>query len=145
MSKLDRHYGTWEGGRLKASTLSHAVKMYPEGTPLEFTVRKAVDRRSNPQNRYYWGIVIPAIKAGLKDGGMVLQTNEVHELLKFRFLKEDRPIGNDGEFITIPGSTAVLDVDEFVAYTDRCIQFAAEYLNVNIPAPGEQAEMELAA
>lgn len=145
MSKQDRHYGSFVGGKLKAASLAQAVKMFPEGTPLEFTVSKAVDRRTSPQNRYYWGVVVPCIKAGLKDGGMVLSTEQVHELLKFRFLKEDRAVGEDGEFVTVVPSTSELEVGEFVAYTDRCIQFAAEYLNVVIPEPGQQSEMELAA
>jgi len=145
MSKLDRHYGTFTDGRLKAASLNQAVRQFPEGTQLEFTVRKAIDRRSNPQNRFYWGCVVPAIKAGLKDGGMDLTTEQVHEMLKFRFLKRDVPMGSDGEFVTVVESTSALDVMEFVEYTDRCIQFAAEYLNVAVPQPGEQAEMELAA
>ena len=145
MSKQDRHFGTFTGGKLKAASLSQAVRQFPEGTPLEFTVRKAVDRRTSPQNRYYWGIVVPCIKAGLKDGGMPLTTEQVHELLKFRFLREDHAVGGDGEFVTVIPSTSGLEVGEFVAYTDRCIQFAAEYLNVVIPEPGQQAEMELAA
>lgn len=145
MSKIDRHYGTFTNGRLKAASLSQAVRQFPEGTPLEFTVRKAVDRRSSSQNRYYFGCVVPAIKAGLKEGGMDLTTEQTHEVLKFRFLKRDVPMGGDGEFVTMVESTSALDVMEFVEYTDCCIQFAAEYLGVVIPPPGEQAEMELAA
>lgn len=141
----DRHYGYKQHGKLKAATLRAAVDAFPEGTELEFTVRKAVDRRSSPQNRYYWGIVVDAIYRGLKEGGMEITRQGTHDLLKFRFLKEEHPIGKDGEFITTIPSTSELDVEQFIAYTDACIRFAAEYLNIRIPGPGEQGELDIAA
>ena len=141
----ERHYGHMHSGRLKASTFAAAVREFPEGTPLEFTVRKAIDRRSSPQNRYYWGVVVPAIHKGLRDGGMEITRQGTHDLLKFRFLKEEHPVGKDGEFVTLIPSTSDLDVEQFIAYTDACIRFAAEYLNTRIPGPGEQGELEIAA
>lgn len=140
----DKHYGYFDGTRLKAQTFAVAVKSYPIGTPLEITVRKAIDSRSVQQNRYYWGIVVASIRNALHASGITLDKQQTHDMLKFRFLRHDLPIGHDGEFITTVDSTADMDVEAFMAYTDQCIHFAAEYLNITIPAPGEQAELEMA-
>ncbi len=134
------YYGTMKGGKLKADAFMEHLRSI-DG-PVRLTVARDNGRRSNQANRYYWGVCVELIHRALKEGGIETSREGTHELLKFRFLKEDHPIGKDGEFSTTITSTADLPPDEFVAYLERCIQFAAEYLNVIIPQPGEQQEME---
>ena len=104
-------------------------------------MKKASDtkpKRSSPANRYYWGVVVELIYLALKDTGWEVNREGTHELLRVRFLSEDKPIGNDGEFVTRVKSTTELDSVEFGTYIERCKQFAAEYLNTVIPEPNEQ-------
>lgn len=144
MSKPAKYYGQMRGGKLQCQPFIDALKTL-EGT-VELTVKKWHPSRGNQANRYYWGVVVEEIAKGLADAGYEPRecTKEaVHDMLKFRYLKSDRPIGKDGEFVTMVTSTTELDSTEFAAYTDHCIRFAAEYLGVTVPEPNEQIEAEL--
>ena len=96
--------------------------------------------RTSPQNRYYWGCCLPLIKDGLQDiGYREVKTNEdAHEVLKYLFLKKRIPNEETGEVIELLGSTAILTTVEFNAFIDEVIQWAAEYLNLQVPLPNEQ-------
>lgn len=145
--KAIKHHGYFKDGRLHADTFKRDLDLYRErGVPVVLTVAEWKQTRSNQANRYYWGVVIPCIQSGLKEGGLTASeasTENVHLMLKARFLKQDKPIGNDGEFITIIPSTSTLSTDEFSQYIEHCVQFAAEYLNVIVPDPGNQVTLEL--
>lgn len=139
-----KYYGRFVQGKLHADTFRAALRaLGARGVPVVLTVEEDKGSRSSQANRYYWGVVVELIHAGLKDLGHEVSREGTHELLKFRFLKEDKPIGSDGEFITTVRSTSELDKEEFGAYIEHCVRFASEYLNVVIPEPGTQ--MEIAA
>lgn len=95
-------------------------------------------KRSSQANRYYWGVVLDLIYLALRESGWEINKEGTHELLRVRFLSVDKPIGDEGGFLTRVKSTTELDSTEFVAYIERCKQFAAEYLNVVIPEPNDQ-------
>lgn len=106
------------------------------------TVEEWKDKRSNQANRYYWGVVIELIGQGLKDAGWEPREcipDAVHETMRMRFLTTEKAIGD--EVMTRIRSTTELDKEEFGAYLEHCIRFAAEYLNVVIPEPGTQLEL----
>ncbi len=136
---MEKHYGYYRDGKLHADTFKAALRDLA-GEAVVLTVSKFRDTRSNPQNRYYWGVIVFLIRAALVESGWEITHEGTHELLKFRFLKEDRPIGEDGEFVTYVKSTTELDREEFGAYIEHCVRFAAEYLNVVIPPPNEQMQ-----
>lgn len=49
------------------------------GKRVEVTVKQKAKWRSSPQNRYYWGCLIPAVLDALVDAGNDLQQgNEEH-------------------------------------------------------------------
>ena len=96
------------------------------------------DKRSNPQNRYYFGIVVPLIQKGIKDLGTELTKDEVHEFLKARFNISEVVNQETGEAISVPISTTRLNKEQFGEYIDRIQKFAAEFLNIEIPDPGVQ-------
>lgn len=135
-----QHYGHFAAdGKLRAESFVSALSaLKARNVPVVLTVEEYKDKRSNQANRYYWGVIVELIHRALNEGGFEVSREGTHDLLKFRFLKEDKPLGEDGEFITVIKSTTELDKEEFGAYIERCIQFAAEYLNVVIPEPGEQ-------
>lgn len=95
--------------------------------------------RSNPQNRYYWGVVVKMVRAGLVDAGYddVQSDMDAHEVLKQLHLKKKVVSRQTGDVISIAGSSAKLSVPEFEAYINRACKWAAEFLNVVIPAPNE--------
>jgi len=95
-----------------------------DDTQLEIRIKKYIQKRSNPQNRYYWKIVVNMVADHC---GMTPQ--EAHEGLKWMFLKER------GEYMPTVKSTAKLTTKEFVDYIEQCVIWAAQFLSVVIPDP----------
>ena len=105
------------------------------GQEVELTVSKKGRRRSNQQNRWYWGIVIKLIS---DETGQSPET--IHEFLKqecggreeMKFLKkgDKEPI-----IIKVQVSTKKLLTTQFSEYTKRIQQWATEFLGMNIPDP----------
>ena len=106
-----------------------------EGKDLSVEIKRAVKKRSNPQNEYYWGVVIPISVEGFKDTGNLMSDTEVHEFYKQRFnykLVEVR-----GYSVKIGKSTAKLNTIEFSEYIKKIRDFADNWLSVYIPEPTE--------
>jgi hypothetical protein len=101
------------------------------------------NNRSNPQNAYYWGCCLPLIKDGLIEVGYreITSNEQVHDLMKYMFLKKRIVNEETGEVIETIGSTAKLTTIEFMEYIDRIAQFSAEMLGVVIPAPNTQMDI----
>lgn len=96
------------------------------------------NKRSVNQNAYYWDTVIGLCLIGYTDAGWRMDKNQVHEELKKMFLKEDVVNEITGEVKTIQRDSKGLSTVEFMEYIDKIQQFAAEYLSITIPDPGEQ-------
>ena len=141
--KQERHYGYMRDGRLKCQSLAAAVRMYPEGTQLEFTVRKSIERRTNPQNRYFHGVVLSIAARTISENGTPITAGQLKEAWKLMFSPIDIPT-QCGEFITIGKSTAEMDKEEFISFIDHCVAWCAEQ-GIVIPAPGEQTELDIAS
>ena len=100
------------------------------------------DKRSTQQNRYYWGLVVPLIKNRILDLGTELTSDETHEFLKGKFNTMEL-VNGDGVVENVPRSTTILNKEAFSEYIAKIQQFAAEFLNVVIPDPGQQLEIEV--
>lgn len=75
--------------------------------------------RSNPQLRYYFGVVLDMISEELG-----YELIEAHELMIAMFLK---PTGRS--------STRGMTTEEFVRYTETIKRWAVQELQINIPDP----------
>jgi hypothetical protein len=94
--------------------------------------------RSNKQNAYMWGVVIPRIHKVFVEAGNDVTKEQVHEYLKEYVGKlTDVLILPNGQKRIIVRSTASLNVSEWEIYMHKCRAFAAEVLNIQIPEPGE--------
>lgn len=103
----------------------HLLKLKP-GTPVEVSLKRWRQKRSDRQSRYYFGLVVPLIAEHCG-----YDKQEMHELLAMRFLRiEDDPVTGAPRRKHTPET----DTEEFAAYLDSCIAFAAE-LGVEIPTP----------
>lgn len=98
------------------------------------SLREAAPGRSNQQNRYFHGVVVPIIAEHLG-----YDEAETKEILKYKFLKEVRFINtNEGiEAIDFIRSTASLTTIEFEIFNKRIRMWAADYLSVVVPLPNE--------
>lgn len=118
------------------------LSMY-DGKTVEITLKKARSKRSTPQNRFYWGAIIPIIQQGFKDLGTLLDKDETHYFLRERYNYKEIVNENTGESVKIPQSTTTLTKSEFSEYVEKIAQFGAEFLNVIIPEAGTQQSLEL--
>src|SRR5688500_16834866 len=100
------------------------------------------NNRSLPQNAYYWSCVVPLVKDGLRDAGYdeIKTEEDAHEVMKRLFLRQQ--IGSakkGGEVLEFTRSTTQLTKEMFNEYLESIWKWSAEFLNVNIPSPGQQA------
>lgn len=110
---------------------------------VDITITKKRKTRSTQQNRYYRGVIVPAIQQGLYETqGEWLTKVEVHEFLKLTFNYKELVNMNTGEMIKLPVSTTESSTIEFELFLDKCRHFADEFLNIIIPLPNEQAKLE---
>ena len=109
-----------------------------DGMEVDIIIKKKVKSRSNHQNKFYWGVFLPAVKYGLLDAGYYMANEEqVHDLLKLKFLKVDSVNEETGEVMESLGSTTTMSTFEFETYLTNIRAWAAEYLNCVLPFPNE--------
>lgn len=123
-------------GKMKVvfrKSFEQELKTLVDGDYILLLKRKG--KRSDQQNKYYWGVLVAMITAELKRLGNNVDEEIVHEWLKVKF----RPVylHNDaGEVIdTIGGSTTGMNKDEMSEYIDRIIVWVQDNLNLSIPSP----------
>lgn len=103
-----------------------ALLRHLEGSDIELLLRKRRRTRSNQQNRYLHGVVIPVFAEHLG-----YDPTEMKEALKWRFLQVHR----NGKLPTVR-STANLNTAEMTEFIEQTRRLAAE-MGCNIPNPGE--------
>lgn len=107
-----------------------------EGKKIEIRVKRLRSTRSLQQNRYWW------LCMGILSEHTGFRREEIHNICKFKFLKRERVIESTGEVMEYLESTTKLTKGEFMELTDAMIKWAAESLNVVIPEPGQQLEID---
>lgn len=129
MTATPKFPGTIKSGKPMLDNL-HKYRAYlagfKEGTRIELVLRKQTKRRTDPQNRYYFGVVVPML--GEHFG---YTKDETHEALKWLFLQKP-----DANPPTV-GSTAKLDTQGFNAYIEQIQAWAAQEHGVIVPDPDE--------
>lgn len=103
------------------------------------------DKRTNPQNSYLHGILIPEFKTALRSVGYdEVKTNEQTKLiLKKMFLTTTTTNKETGEVLEFVRDTSDLTTKEMAALFDEVIKFTAENMNYEIPFPNEQIQIPL--
>lgn len=117
------------------SRMRKALKQFI-GKSVEITIEKQKNKRSNEQNRYYWGVVIALTKKAIEDiNGEPIGQTDVHDLLRSRLLYHESL--NEKTALKVPKTTTELSTIEFEKYMDDCRNWAKEYLNIDVPEPNE--------
>lgn len=136
--------GVVKNGKLElqnAKKFASELKIF-EGDNVSLTLEKKKRKRSNQQSRYYWGVVIPSVKYAMEAKGFFVQSKEqVHELLKFKFLRTDILHVPTGEVIETIGSTTRLSTLDFENYLEQVRAWSASYLDCIVAMPNEQTEI----
>ena len=95
-------------------------------------IEKYSKKRSNPQNRYYHGVVLKYLSETTG-----YSTDEMHEVCKLKFLPYDRANRVTGEIQTFGRSTKELNTAEYEEYLEKIRVWAINYLDCLIPLPNE--------
>lgn len=137
MSTKLTYYSSVKEGRLQKnvsktilSDLSHF-----EGRRVEITIQKLKSSRSLQQNRLWWlYVTIIAKEIGYTK-------EELHEILKFKFLKREKVDEKTGEVFEYLESTTKLGKSDFADMVNDLIQWSAETFGISLPLPNEQTEL----
>lgn len=101
---------------------------------VEVIVRPYKYKRSNEQNRYYWGVVVKEVADHTG-----YSSEEVHEMLKSIHLQRGVMLETRKGLkeIRTSGSTATLKTGEMEEYLSKCRQWASVELGIYLPEPNE--------
>lgn len=106
------------------------VRSY-EGKDAFLVFRDYKDKRSDNQNRYYWGVVLKFIGEELG-----YFPEDIHEFLKQKLLVGKEITIGDVKFY-VPSSSSSLNTTEFEDYLAKVRAWAVQELKLVIPLPNE--------
>jgi len=130
--------GIVDKGRLKLwqeDDFKNYMKSF-EGKNIELILRRQTHERTNQQNRYLWGVIYKMISdyTGMNQ-------EDVHDFCKLKFNQKFIQVESKttGEVLEefIGGSTAKMTTEDFSNYTDSIRNWAASFLSLQIPDPGQ--------
>jgi hypothetical protein len=117
--------------------IASAMKAIPDGKKLRITLTEAKRNGSTPQQRYYFGVIVPAIQYMFMDGGTPMGVEETHHWLMEHVGKWLREVVTpDGEITSVRRSYMDMDTLERETHHSLCRQWAAER-GTDIPEPHE--------
>jgi hypothetical protein len=143
-----RTYGQIQAGTLKISyrdRFIEAIKFWDD-CRIVLTVSKIYKKRSLPQNAFLHGVVIPEVRLGMIEAGYSpaeCTTEMVKDFLKFRFAKKELVNEKTGEIMETIQPTSQMTTIELNEFIEEIRRFSAEFLNHEIPEPGEQISINL--
>lgn len=104
-----------------------------EGRRVSVALKREQYGRSLSQNSYLWGVVYATLAEWSGH-----DADELHDYLTDKFLPRQQKALPNGEVMTPTARTSTLTVEEFSAYVDRVVRWAAEQ-GVYVPAAEEVA------
>ena len=127
-------------GTLKRNrtTIADAIKSF-EGKDILLTIQLKRKVRSNPQNAYYWGVIVECWKHLLKETqGEIYSKDETHEFLKVNFNYQEVVDEQTGVVLRTVKSTTANSTTEMEEYHLKCRQAYQQLFGFNIPEPNEE-------
>ena len=119
------------------TTVLTAIKSF-EGKEVVITIDRLKKKRSNNQNSYYWGVLIPLTKKAILDTwGEVWSIEKTHSYLKENFCFYEKVNESTGEVIKVPKSTTENTTTEMEFYHLEIRKHLLEWFNVDAPEPNE--------
>jgi len=119
----------------KSDQFAKAISSLPDGL-YTFEVKKVYDKRTNRQNKYYWGVVLPAFVKGYRETtGESISPDVAHDTLKSQFCFTDFVNPDTGEVVKVVDSTTQKKTVEFSEYVEHCRRFISEWFHYETPDP----------
>lgn len=111
---------------------------------LILTFDKPKKKRSNSQNAYYWGILIPLTQKGIfETWGEVYSIDKTHSYLKENFCFYEKVNESTGEIIKVPKSTTENTTTEMEVYHSEIRNHLQEWFNITAPLPNEDLTLSI--
>jgi len=134
---IPRFFGVIKKGKLdivdhEKDAIKRWCRTFKDDTKIDVTIRKHSSKRTNEQNKYYWGVVIPIL------GDYFGHDNpeDMHEDLKQKFNPTESKI-EAGKMIG--GTTTKLSTIDFMvaedSYIERICRWASDEFQIYIPPP----------
>lgn len=99
---------------------------------VEISITKVGNKKTNPQLRYFYGVILPIIKVGLEElQGENYTKAEVMMFLKDKFFYEEVEL--NGDFLRLPMTLSKATKQEVSKFITDVINFGNEMLNLHIP------------
>jgi len=125
--------------------ITDAIRSF-EGKDIDITIQRHRKIRSNNQNSYYWGVVLPLVQHGLKDAtGEVRDLESIHYQILLPLFAPKREIVNviSGEVITERMTSSEMTTSQFMDWIMDIQKWGAEFLGIDIPDPNEEMTFNL--
>ena len=127
--------GTVEQGKLRVDFQANFERwlMTLEGQRVTIEVKKFRKKRTLPQMKYYFGVVIEHLLEPM--GYRKDEKEKVHQIMKYRFLRTIDDNGN--EYVPTLSEITKVDTVKMGDYLEQIKMFAAQELNTYIPDADE--------
>ena len=134
---VPRFFGVIKKGKLdivdhEKEAIRRWCRTFKDGTRVDIVIRKHSSKRTNQQNRYYWGTVIPILSNYFGHDN----PEDMHQDLKQKFNPTESKI-EPGKIIG--GTTTKMSTIEFMvsddSYVERICRWASMDYGIYIPPP----------
>lgn len=127
-----------ENGKISSGFIKDLERDFAflEGKHLRVQVEKARSKRSLAQNRMYWGWI------KLLSDHTGIEKNELHDLVKYKFLKEEKVDQTTGEIYFSIKSTTTLNKTQFSDFARDIDIWTKEFFSVTLPMPDGEWELQ---
>lgn len=123
--------------------ISDIVSAY-DGMTIDVTFSKRSNKRSNRQNSYYWGCLLPIFQSAIKDSwGELWSIEQMHEFLKTNCNFEELVNEDTGQIIRRIKSTTENSTVSQEEFHKKCRDLCREFFNVEIPLPNEEIKISI--
>lgn len=114
-----------------------------EGFTIDVIFKKRRNKRSNPQNKYYWGVIVPIFQNAIKEQwGEIWAIKDVHEFLKANCNFTELVNEDTGEILRKTKSTSENSTSDQEQFHEKCRKLCYEFLGAEIPLPNEDLKLE---
>jgi len=118
----------------------NAIKYFND-KDVVITFSKPKKSRSNNQNRFYWGVVLPLVQNGLLEAtGELRSCDNIHyKILLPLFAPLNEIVNKDtGESLNERLTSSEMTTTQFCEYIMEVQKWGAEFLGIDIPSPNEE-------
>jgi hypothetical protein len=93
--------------------------------------------RTLSQNRYYFAAVVGPFAEWLREtqGDNFIDSEQAHEMLKWKILGPTEIHNAEGEVETLPPRSRTLETAEFGEYIEKCAAWLAEFCEIVVLPP----------